>query len=300
MARDAPSVHGWGADVEVLEPKELRAALTREAQSLAELYKVMKMKNKFIAHLRKRDKEPQYLSDHLNEVSKLAGQFADKIGLKESGEILGLLHDLGKASKEFQNYIQSANDMIDPDSDDYVDSKAKKGKVDHSSAGAQVIYKHLWNKGTEARLASQVLSLAIASHHSGLIDCLLPGGEDNFTKRMEKAEENTHANEAFSNLGESEKQKANRLLADELLVKQLIEKISSLKEKDNDSQETLTFKRGLLIRFLLSCLLDADRLNTANFEFPYNERLRNNNIYPSWEPLIERLNKKINEFEIKT
>ena len=162
-----------------------------------------------------------------------------------------------------------------------------------------MIYKHLWNKGTEARLASQVLSLAIASHHSGLIDCLLPGGEDNFTKRMEKAEENTHANEAFSNLGESEKQKANRLLADELLVKQLIEKISSLKEKDNDSQETLTFKRGLLIRFLLSCLLDADRLNTANFEFPYNERLRNNNIYPSWEPLIERLNKKINEFESK-
>ena len=123
-----PWVRGWGADVEVLEPKELRAALTREAQSLAELYKVMKMKNKFIAHLRKKDKEPQYLSDHLNEVSKLAGQFADKIGLKESGEILGLLHDLGKASKEFQNYIQSANDMIDPDLDDYVDFKSQKRK----------------------------------------------------------------------------------------------------------------------------------------------------------------------------
>jgi CRISPR-associated endonuclease/helicase Cas3 len=291
-------VRGWGADVEVLEPKELRSALAREAQELAELYKVMEVKNKFIAHLRKKDKEPQYLSDHLNEVSKLAGQFASKIGLKESGEILGLLHDLGKASKEFQNYIQSANDMIDPDSDDYVDSKAKKGKVDHSSAGAQVIYNHLWIKGANERYVAQALSLAIASHHSGLIDCLLPSGEDNFTRRMEKVEENTHFQEAFSNLGEQEKQKLRNLLDDETLVKQVIERISSLKEA-NDSQETLIFKRGLLIRFLLSCLLDADRLNTANFEFPNNEWLRNNNKYPSWEALIERLNTKIGQLETK-
>ena len=108
-----PWVRGWGADVEVLEPKELRDSLTREAQELAELYQVMEVKNKFIAHFRKKDKEFQYLTDHLNEVSELAGDFASKIGLRESGELLGLLHDLGKASKEFQNYIKSANDLID-------------------------------------------------------------------------------------------------------------------------------------------------------------------------------------------
>ena len=291
-----PWVRGWGADVEVLEPDELRKSLKREAQELAELYKIVKMKNQLIAHVRKRDKEPQYLSEHLNEVSRLAGQFASKIGLKESGEILGLLHDLGKASKEFQDYIQSATGLIDPDSDSYVDAKVKKGKVDHSSAGAQVIYSHLWEKGPEERLVAQVLSLAIASHHSGLIDCLLPSGEDNFTRRMKKAEENTHADEAFSNLGEQEKLRANKLLADETLVKQLIEKLKLLKE-DNEWQDTYIFKCGLLIRFLLSCLLDADRLNTADFEFPSNARLRNNSIYPSWESLIERLNKKIGEFE---
>jgi CRISPR-associated endonuclease/helicase Cas3 len=256
------------------------------------------MKKELIAHLRKKDKEPQYLSVHLNEVSQLAGQFANKIGLRESGELLGLLHDLGKASKEFQDYIKSATGLIDPDSDDYVDAKAKKGKVDHSSAGAQVIYNHLWDKGAEARLASQVLSLAIASHHSGLIDCLLPSGENNFNRRMKKEEESSHFQEAFNNLGQQEKDKFGALLANEILINGLIEKFKLLKE-ENESPETLSFKHGLLIRFLLSCLLDADRLNTADFEFPGNARLRNNNVYPSWDTLIERLNAKIDEFENK-
>lgn len=293
-----PWIRGWGADCEVLEPKALREALTREAQSLAELYKVVEVKNKFIAHLRKKDKEPQYLSDHLNEVSELAGGFASKIGLKESGELLGLLHDLGKASKEFQNYILSANGEIEPDSDNYVDAKAKKGKVDHSSAGAQVIYKYLWSKGRDARYVAQALSLAIASHHSGLIDCLLPNGEDAFTRRMKKAEENAHTEEAFANLEKGERQKVEDLLSSEILVQQLTDKIASLKE-DGDSDDTRKFKRGLLVRFLLSCLLDADRLNTASFEFPRGENLRNNNEYIPWEILIERLNVKINELETK-
>ncbi|HEX7975599.1 MAG TPA: CRISPR-associated endonuclease Cas3'', partial [Anaerolineales bacterium] len=200
-----PWIRGWGADAEVLRPEALRNALKRDAQALAELYEVTEKKNQLIAHLREKDKEhkdPQYLWDHLSEVSKLAGQFADKIGLKEVGEILGMLHDLGKGSKEFQDYIRSATGLIDPDSDDYIDAAAHKGKVDHSSAGAQVIYKNLSIKGAEGRLAAQAISLCLASHHSGLIDCLSPSGEDNFKRRIKKPEEKTHTTEALANLKE--------------------------------------------------------------------------------------------------
>ena len=296
-----PWIRGWGADCEALEPEGLREALTREAQELAELYQVMEMKRNLFVHFREKDKnhkEPQYLWTHLTETSELAKGFASKIGLSKSGEILGLLHDLGKASEEFQNYLLSGEGLLNPDSDDYVDHIAMKGKVDHSTAGAQVIYNHLWNKGNEGRVVAQILSLAIASHHSGLIDCLSPSGEDNFTRRMEKAETSSHVNEAFSNLSEQEVTTIEELLADDLLIREVMEKLKSVKE-ENESQQTLLFKHGLLIRYLLSCLLDADRLNTADFEFPGNARLRNNNIYPEWESLIKRLNVKLDEFERK-
>ncbi|MGA9364900.1 MAG: CRISPR-associated helicase Cas3' [Bacteroidota bacterium] len=248
------------------------------------------MKKPFIAHLRKRDGKPQHLWQHLEEVSELAEQFAGKVGLKGCGELIGLLHDVGKASKEFQNYIRSAEGLINPDEDEYVDAHAKKGKVDHSSAGAQIIYRNLCSKGSEAMLAAQVLSLCIASHHGlGMIDCLSSDGQDNFTRRITKTDERTHTNEVWTNLQKGEKQKVQELLASETLVRYLIVKFKSLKE-ENDHQDTAIFKCGLLVRFLFSCLIDADRISTADFEFPGNRKLRTENKYPSWETLIERFN----------
>ncbi len=88
------------------------------------------------------------------------------------------------------------------------------------------------------------------------------------------------------------------MLSSETLEKHLIEKLRSLKES-NDSKETLAFKYGLLVRFLFSCLIDADRLNTADFEFPRNTRIRNYGKYHPWSVLVDRLNVKIQEFENK-
>ena len=64
--------------------------------------------NGFIAHKRKLDGERQSLETHLLEVGQIAGSLAKKIGLDRVGELLGLLHDLGKYSQEFQTYLKSA------------------------------------------------------------------------------------------------------------------------------------------------------------------------------------------------
>src|SRR5260370_680757 len=137
------------------------------------------MFEEYIAHQRKSgDKKSQSLHAHLAEGSKEAGKIASKVGLQAYGELIGLLHDFGKASEEFRQYLHSALGLIDPDADDYVDAAKKKGKVDHSSAGAQLIFRLIEGNDSQANFVKQILSLCIASHHSGLTDCLSPEGED--------------------------------------------------------------------------------------------------------------------------
>lgn len=251
----------------------------------------------YIAHSREKDGKIQYLTEHLDEVSKKTGEFASKIGLQEQGELIGLLHDIGKASQEFQDYIKSAVGLINSDEDNYVDAAVKKGKVDHATAGAQLICRNLADKGTELIIA-QVLSLCIASHHSrsGLIDCVSPDGVDIYSKRISKAGDKTHINEVVDKLSDDAKTRITSRLKSEELLKNTVSRFKSLKSRI-DSKETLSFKCGLLVRFLYSCLIDADRLNTADFEEPALKKLRHYGDYKDWTVLIDRLNKKLADFD---
>ena len=252
----------------------------------------------YIAHRREKDEEIHWLSQHLAEVSKITGEFASKIGLQEQGEIIGLLHDIGKASQEFQLYIKSAVGLINPDEDDYVDAAVKKGKVDHSTAGAQLICRELSRDEKEALFTVQVLSMCLASHHSSLIDCISPDGKNVFLKRMEKDKEKTHIDEIVGKLSEQAKEFIRNRLQVKDFTKGLIERFKSLKT-DDDSKETLCFKYGMMLRFLYSCLIDADRLNTADFEEPSLVKLRHYGDYKDWNVLVDRLNKKLEGFDSK-
>ncbi|MBN2388199.1 MAG: CRISPR-associated helicase Cas3' [Anaerolineales bacterium] len=288
-----PWIRGWGADCEVVGPEGLRKALEKETKRLAMVYGIgnIQPEDDLIAHRRK-DGEEQSLITHLVEASQLAGEFAAKVGLSEIGKTMGLLHDFGKAGKVYQNYLRSAEGLINPDEDDYVDYKAKKGKIDHSTAGAQLVYQKLINRGREGKHLAQFLALAIASHHSGLIDCLKPDGANEFQRRIEKPDEDTHITEARQKLHLVEKQ-LDEILS-QPIEKHFFERLMGMKDSEQDT--TLPFKHGLLARFLLSCVLEADRLNTADFENPGNETIRNYGKYLPWEVLIERLEAKFAEF----
>lgn len=260
---------------------------------------IEKEEKKFIAHRRESDGKQQDLWLHLKETSKLAAKFASKIGLEKQGELIGLLHDLGKASEEFDFYIRSATGLIDPDADGYVDAKEMKGKVDHSSAGAQFIYNKLISNNIDNNTIAQLLSLLLASHHSGLIDCLSVDGSDNFSKRITKHDNLTRLTECLENIPDEIIQRINEILSNEQFIDDLQKTIGSQYKQEEDSCETSYFKTGLIIKYLFSCLIDADRLNTADFEFPGNEKLRNQGLYQSWDVLVEKLNQHLSVLEKK-
>lgn len=250
-----------------------------------------------IAHVRDCDGGIQLLSDHLHGVSLLARCHAGKIRLSDHGELIGLLHDLGKYSEEFQNYLKSAVKLLNPDEDEeFVDAQGLKGKVDHSSAGAQFLWRGLSRQGQLGEIVGQILALCIASHHSGLIDCLSSGPnnpvEDAFTKRMQKLDGRTHLEEV---LGKSDKAilaRAQELISEPEMLKgiqSLIRVIILATPDKNDRSIVAQQQIGLLVRFLFSCLIDADRIDTADFESPRHAGLRLHGRYAGWESLISLL-----------
>jgi CRISPR-associated endonuclease/helicase Cas3 len=251
----------------------------------------------FAAHRRAADDNWQTVLAHLLGVAQFSLRFASKLKLGKLGELLGLLHDLGKYSVEFQTYLKSAIGALNQDEDeDWVDVARLKGKVDHSTAGAQLAWQSLNGKSEMARVAAQVAALCIASHHSGLIDCIAADearfGEDGFSKRMDKAGEKTHLDEARSAADPAVLARCAALLADPGLVDELT---CVLREVANKNQGVgagpqATFQQlGLVVRFLFSCLIDADRTDTANFEHPRDARFRPSGAYTDWPTLRQRL-----------
>lgn len=95
------------------------------------------------------------LNDHLKETAILAGEFASGWGAKDWAYLAGLLHDVGKYSKEFQQKIS-----IECGENAHIESLSK---VDHSTAGAQYAVKQFGKAG-------KILAYTIAGHHGGLPD----------------------------------------------------------------------------------------------------------------------------------
>lgn len=254
-----------------------------------------------IAHQREKDGAKQTLEQHLIGVAELSKIAAAKLGLHDAGELIGLLHDLGKYSKEFQDYINSAVGNIDPDADDYVDAKGKKGKVDHSTAGAQAIWDELSKQGQLQSITAQILALCIASHHSGLIDCLESNSHtpvwDKFSHRMRKTEDRAHLHEALSKMDEAIRQRFQQLIASPALHEAVINKLTSIGKQNKGSPQTACFKQGLLVRWLFSCLIDADRVDTADFENPVAAHKRLSGCYTNFNTLIARVETKLASFK---
>lgn len=265
---------------------------------------------KAIAHIRAADKAQQYLSDHLRNVADLAKVFASKAGMPLAGELVGLLHDFGKYSEEFQNYLKSAQGLLDQDHDDYIDAKAAKGKIDHSSAGAQRVWKHYEHRVKNLPYA-QILALSMASHHSGLIDCLSAEGEQVFCKRMGKDDTRTHLAACLRACDTVIDAESKRLLTPQVMeelyrcTRELHKQVTALLPLDaseadkNDNISSREVQRGLVARFLLSCLLDADRIDSAEFEDCQYKALRSRMPRRPWERLIERLENHLSSLEQK-
>ena len=253
----------------------------------------------YIAHVRKADGQPQFLQTHLTETAEIAKLLAAKLDLDQAGELLGLMHDFGKYSRKFQKYIHDETSLFNPDLDDE-ESTPNGSKVDHSTAGAQWAYRELRKFGAAqgiGELFGQMLGLCIASHHGeGLIDCLDGEGNPKWIERFNKTDELTHLAECEQNADEAVRQKARELVG-ENLIRSLLKAVKPILSDQTTNSKIKEFYLGCLTRFLFSCLIDADRINSSDFEREAQKEVRRLTEKPDWQSAINQLETKLAGFE---
>lgn len=236
-----------------------------------------------LAHLG--DTGPQDLSSHLTGVAARTSALTRKLDLPTAGELIGLLHDLGKATEKFQTYLRfDTASGVAPQ--EYL-----RGRIDHSSAGAQCLLQAIPKAQQEQSLpglVARLLGLCMVSHHSGLIDCLTPEGGDGLSERLGRSDAHTRYVEAWRTVDPAVRARAEQLMRNPELLEECqraVAKVLGGPEAAGDRAVQL----GLLVRLLFSCLIDADRSDTADFEKPRAAAHRQNQLYESWEVLGERL-----------
>ncbi|MGG4034132.1 CRISPR-associated helicase Cas3' [Paenibacillus cisolokensis] len=207
----------------------------------------------YIAHIREKDGKIQTTTEHSIEVKQACEDSGSKIGLRYLAGLSGWLHDMGKNTLSFKSYIEEA--AANPD------NPPRRGSVDHSTAGGKLLYDrfHRGAKTSLDKLTAECVANCIISHHQGLRDFLDPQSSSPFLDRVANKElpDYEQAKAVFlRSVGDAEFEQYFAEARKELA--EVLERIQK------HALPPIVF--SLVMKYIFSCLIDADRTNTRQFE----------------------------------
>lgn len=240
------------------------------------------------AHIRKVDgkKYIQTVEEHCHGVAEIAAELLSDIGLEKTAYLAGMVHDLGKFSENFKNYIEKAADG----------EKVQRGSVNHTFAGVRF----LLEKHSDEQLSGfsdivlEILAYAVGAHH-GLFDCVDDNNNNGFTKRIQKEGiDYLNAAQEFLKICCSKQDIEDLLKQSEKEFLPVFNEIEKLADNaDAKIQNTqITFYIGFLARLILSAIIEADRSDTSQFMNGYSEKTVKN-ISEIWINCIKNVEQKL-------
>lgn len=207
----------------------------------------------YIAHKRKADEVEQSVKDHCCGVARLSEEWGGKIGMAACCRICAKLHDMGKESDVFLEYIlySYANPLDD----------SKRGTVDHAQAGGKYVFENFYdNADIIGKITAEVIAMVVCFHHGGLSDYVSLDCKSPFLNRVRKVDE--------ENIYEQIKE---NYLRDCYSVEELEKDFSEAKDeveaylKKCKDLKLNKFGISLITKYIYSCIIDGDRFDTYLF-----------------------------------
>lgn len=218
-----------------------------------------------IAHMRKSDWEIQEVQVHLDAVASIAKEYGKKAGFSASAELSGLLHDMGKNTKAFSTYLERA----------VKETGEPLERIDHSTAGAKYLYETYYvEKPTTqeeafANFVVEIIGMVILSHHSGLQNFVqVDGSQSDFFRRVcrEDLPYYEEVLQVFLSKPCNEERVANLFDASIKELKAFSLKNQQLFQQYEKGKATSYLFYSLAMKYIFSCLIDADRTDSRRFD----------------------------------
>lgn len=216
---------------------------------------------KLFAHitLNNNIREEQTLREHCIHTAEYASGCLESAGFYHMAYLAGMLHDMGKATKKFQKYMEDA----------FAGKQVVRGSVNHTFAGVVYLLEQYHEETAlpMEKMTAEIISYAIGAHH-GLFDCVDLEGKNGFVHRLKKDRKELCYEEARSNYFEqvTEESEIKRLFAEAVKeFEAFFRKLSAEWKDDNGQKNKVFFEIGLLTRLLLSAVIYGDRRDTGEF-----------------------------------
>lgn len=198
----------------------------------------------------------QTVETHCKNTAKLAQECLCSVGLGNTAYLAGLLHDCGKFTQSFSEYVCREGNGVD----------VKRCPANHTFAGVKFLLDNYYQKNGAGgsfvnNVTCEILCYVIGSHH-GLLDFIDDDKKSALLSIQNKR--NICYKEAVVNMhtylaSKDEIDKLYRAALEEVRVY-----LDNFKSISRDVEE-LTFYIGLMCRMVLSAVIEGDRTDIAAF-----------------------------------